>query len=571
MENYSLKTISCSSDDPDPLEKIIKTHLGKYIQIFLGLLEDEIKKFYKFYLFLERAIHVKLNSILYGENKYKHFIYKDIITELTKLEGIMLDILELSDFINLNLTAIRKILKKFDKQFNLKSNPVALYYLKHKLKDSSSNLVYILQFKIIDESSAIIDRLCKTLKEVFEEPKKESQSSNSSDIEHMLSEPLLKEINISDVSLLSRGGNAKTFKKIIEEKFNKIRELNEKIDESNNLLRSNANFWNLNNYKTEIEADKLDEYKNFMVEYIEEENILENLIPQVDSNLSLKNEKIYFLNVWLTLIHTFLFTMNGFIVHPSNPGYLKKLDSSPFLTGVIISLTPLAAIISTFVYSSLINSGYKNSYFISVFCLIFGNFLYSFADYSKSVIIMGVGRIFVGLGGARVVNRRYLIEQIPNRLIMHYSLLYVVMICIGMATGPGLAMIFYSIPEFSINNINFDAYTYPGWFCFIIWIMFSFVLFTSFEDHVEKKIKYLNDFEKVDSPPKKLSLDSKEKYAAELRKINTTYHTTNLVEKDVQNIIMEESQNFSYLSISFSILSLVLFSIRVKYFLKKIR
>ncbi len=565
MENFSIKTISCSSDDPDPLEKIIKTHLGKYIQIFLGLLEDEIKKFFKFFIFLERGIHVKLNSILYGEIKYKRFVYKDIIEELGKLEGIMLDILELSDFINLNLTAIRKILKKFDKQFNLKTNPVALYYLKHKLKDASSNLVYILQFKIIDESSAIIDRLCKSLKEVYEEPKKESQSSNSSDIENMLSEPLLKEIHVSEISILSRGGNARIIKKIIEEKFNKICDLNEKIDESNNLLRSNANFLNLNNYKTETDTAKMHDYKNFMIEYIEEENILENLVPQVDSNLNLKNEKIYSLNIWLTLIHTFLFTMNGFIVHPSNPGYLKKLNSNPFLTGVIISMTPLAAIISTFIYSSLINSGYKNSYFISVFCLIFGNFLYSFADYSKSVFIMGLGRIFVGLGGARVVNRRYLIEQIPNRLIMHYSLLYVIMICIGMATGPGLAMLFYLIPEFSINNIYLDAYTYPGWFCFFIWIFFSFILVTSFDDHVEKKINYLNDYEKVDSSPKKMSIDSKEKFATELRKMNTSFNTSNLVEKDVQNIILEESQNFSYLSISFSILSLVLFTIRVKY------
>ena len=56
--------------------------------------------------------------------------------------------LSISDYVNLNVTAIRKILKKFDKKFKLKENPIALYYLRKNLKSNNSYLSYILQFKV---------------------------------------------------------------------------------------------------------------------------------------------------------------------------------------------------------------------------------------------------------------------------------------------------------------------------------------------------------------------------------------------------------------------------------------
>ena len=48
---------------------------------------------------------------------------------------------------------------------------------------------------------------------------------------------------------------------------------------------------------------------------------------------------------------------------------------------------------------------------------------------------MGLGRFLIGFASARVVNRRYLIDKIPHEMIMHYSLLYVVLTCMGMAGG----------------------------------------------------------------------------------------------------------------------------------------
>jgi hypothetical protein len=172
IENSISKILSNNTNsnssqiDKNPLEgleKIINSHLGKYIKIYLKFLEEEIKKFYRFFLKLEKDCYKQVNSLLINRKSYEQFYLKDYLEEVNNLENAIRQILDLSEYINLNLTAVRKILKKFDKIFELQSNPLALYFFREKLGDSSSNLVYILQFKIIDESSAIMDSLIEEL------------------------------------------------------------------------------------------------------------------------------------------------------------------------------------------------------------------------------------------------------------------------------------------------------------------------------------------------------------------------------------------------------------------------
>lgn len=562
LSNISEREIS---DETDPFEKIIKSSIGKYIKSFLNFLEDEVKKFSSFYINIEKEIYCKMNSHLYTHHHtFEDYSLNEIFEELNQLQKLILEILEVANFINLNLTAVRKILKKFDKKFELQNNPVALHFLKQKLRDSSSSLVYILQFKIIDESSAIIERSLKNLESEYN--KKKQVLNTKGEAEEMMGEPLLKEMNIS---MLSGGLHAEEVEKMYEERFKKIRALNEQIDESNNLIRSNVVFWSLNSFKTEFDMRRIEEYKDVMLEYIEEEKILENLLPQVEGGVEVsKGEKIYQMNIWLTLMHTFLFTMNGFIVQPSNPLYLARLNASPFLTGIILGMTPLAAVVSTFGYSYLVNKGYRHTYYISLLSLICGNFLYSYADSVNSVMVMATGRIFVGFGGARVVNRRYLIEQVPDRMIMHYSLLYVIMICLGMAAGPAIALVLFNIPEFTLTsiNLNFNPYTNPGWICMALWVIFSFILLSLFDDNAIKYHGSISADIENRTPPAGGTFESREKVekcVKEIKKLNQNFTNVNLVEKDIESLIKEEEETFSYLSIAFTLLSVILITSRM--------
>ena len=84
----------------------------------------------------------------------------------------------LNAFINDNMKAIKKILKKFDKKFSNYFGNIGPKYIIENLSKQNSDLEYLLQFKIIDETSCICESNLKLLIECF----KEHCSSNRANV-----------------------------------------------------------------------------------------------------------------------------------------------------------------------------------------------------------------------------------------------------------------------------------------------------------------------------------------------------------------------------------------------------
>ena len=257
--------------------------------------------------------------------------------------------------------------------------------------------------------------------------------------------------------------------------------------------------------------------------------------------------------------------MNCFIVQPTNSEFLRKINYNPFLTGIVLSMTPLAAMISSIYYSDLKNFGYKFTYSVSLFCFVLGNFFYSFADYTESIIVMILGRILIGLGGVREVNRRYIIEEVPDHLVQNYSLWYNMMLLLGMAAGPGAALFLQFVPEFTIGIININIFTNPGLFCTLSWGIFAIIFIFLFEEVQNQKNSYkMSDADLINN----LLLNNKEcdsfKHYEEICKINDNYTPINMVYKDIQILIKEEETTFSYLSVALKLLGIILFTIKVR-------
>ena len=135
-----------NKDEQDTLDHILRSSIGKLVDEFLKLLNDEIKKLALFYKQLEKDICSLICERL--KNDYTTFNLKDITSEILHISNLIDKVFDLSKFLNLNITAIRKILKKFDKNFSQNMAPIALHYLRKMLSDSNSYLVYILEFKV---------------------------------------------------------------------------------------------------------------------------------------------------------------------------------------------------------------------------------------------------------------------------------------------------------------------------------------------------------------------------------------------------------------------------------------
>lgn len=150
---------------------------------FLQAVDVEIKKVFRSYLNKERELYLMTNSHLHIRNNYENFNCEHLIKELNELVKISVFILKLENFVNLNLIGLRKILKKFDKKFDRVFGKISLKYLVKKLEGNNSDLLYILQFKMIDESSSILDDLLMEIESRFTEAFKILKSHKNKNID----------------------------------------------------------------------------------------------------------------------------------------------------------------------------------------------------------------------------------------------------------------------------------------------------------------------------------------------------------------------------------------------------
>jgi hypothetical protein len=154
--------------------------------------------------------------------------------------------------------------------------------------------------------------------------------------------------------------------------------------------------------------------------------------------------------------------------------------------------------------------------------------------------------------------------------------------------GPLFALILLQIPDKNYFDFRFNKFTYPGWFCAIIWIIYGIFLSINFLDKL--KINEFSDIEIENNIAKEniineLEIDkNKDKDKGKFKEkidyfnldneLNTNINksnediknfsfSSNLIEYDINNLIREQDESFSYMSISFVILILILFLIRV--------
>ena len=72
----------------------------------------------------------------------------------------------------------------------------------------------------------------------------------------------------------------------------------------------------------------------------------------------------------------------------------------------------LLALVSCVLYSWWTNYGFKPPLLFSTIMLIVGNLLYAMALQTDSFMLIIIGRLLNGIGGARGINRRYIADHV---------------------------------------------------------------------------------------------------------------------------------------------------------------
>ena len=431
-----------------------KVQIKEKIDSFIKSLDKEIKKIYIFYSSKEKDIYQKINKKIQNKSKIYDKNPSDLIKEMNSLLYISELCKQIIIYIFWNIKALKTILFIFDKSTKNIVDSLAYLYLKKYLAQNNSDIIYILNFKTLDETIFQVEEISNEIKNIIN--KNNDFRNNKEQKENFKNFIDGIKINIHDYdkmyqNIFSELSEWKRFLNINLElptsNYNSIfrnttlvGDYNpsnfQKIKNSKSILKKN-NYNLLNDGEGEDDAVgdnfSLYKFKN------KEKKILNKYKIDLSKSLfndvlSLNTKKKKILsnenNKNLILIYIFLFfySFSYCIIIPllNEQKLIKSEDEYEeycHFFGLIITMPILGNLVSLIYINKLIKYKYKLTLFLSLFLiliyyliLIAGRIVYHLKEKINNYtffLLLG-GRFFLGLSNLRLIGKEYINIFIPN-------------------------------------------------------------------------------------------------------------------------------------------------------------
>jgi hypothetical protein len=416
------------------------------IKSFFDLLDKEIKKIYIFYSSKEKDIYQNINKRIQNKQNIKNKSCEEILKEMDDLEYLSNLCLELLEFIYLNIRALKSILSILDDNLNYESQTISYNYLKKYLSKDNSDLIYILSFKILDETILAIQGLfgdCRNslknneefknnneLKSEYKEHKKNiiKNVDNFDETHEQIFSELTRWQKFLDVNLdlPSSSKNSifedttfvgdyigkKTIKKKSFKKAEKKKNDNEKIIVEEPDTNS-------------LDIELLESFKRDISDiFSNQEDYLSKDTKKLLSEENIKNIKFFYILV-------FFYYYSYFVII----SIIKKLNEGKKYYGLIISIPSLGSLISQQYIKQIIKCNFKFVLIKSLF-FVFCHFILCAISFDKPIIyLLLFARFLLGLSSLDRLCKIYIDQYIPISKQIKSNKSYLIYIYAGCILG----------------------------------------------------------------------------------------------------------------------------------------
>ena len=362
------------------------------------------------------------------------------------------DVMQFVKFIDLNVTAVRKILKKYDKKTKTKLSHNYLSAYANQYVDSHLDQLY---------HDGGLSSLVLSLKRAFEElhqVEMKMAMNNKEDKQQRGEYYHRRMISMPTTSMLATTEQVTNADQITHDR----EPILQMIKISRERLKQNTKYVDI------IAAQAL----------LFEESDEEVSVSAEDMDGVSKAQRI---SSMLNLASTFLYMANYYIVAPTCGDYAVRVGSTESMAGIVIGMTPNAALIATVLYGWWSNHSYKSALIFAATCSVLGNITYALALYYNSITLVMIGRFLNGFGSARSINRRFIADVFTRKERTAASAAFVTAAALGMSAGPALASLL-SAMTFSPDSMFWTNETVPGWVMLCLWLVFLLVFCLYFEE-----------------------------------------------------------------------------------------
>ena len=437
---------------PEEIEKdaegsnIFKDKKGENLKEFIELFIKEFRKSYDFFINIEKVLVKKVNTHLYTQTSYSTYSLAELSKEMKSLSLTIYLTKCLNAFINDIMVAMKKILKKFDKNFSHLFGLITPHIILKLLSKDNSELDNLLQFRIIDEISIIAENSTSELKRYFDQ---NNENSNPDNIKYR-----------SD--FITNYNNTLKYIKDIDELIYFKTQYRDWVDYISKKKDKKSTKYLENDIFNPILSSSY--YKDNLLDKFLSTKDAFNEIKTMQKKISLVNKRniililtqTFFYNSLLTCIFPVLFNFMTTENNTSIKNYL--LNIFIFLIVGATYLGQLASIFFFYNYMSI--KKIKFSYILSYSFIIIGSLIYILCIILKknnlltSFILMG-SRLLIGLGSNPMIGKKYLTLYTPKYLLPTLSKIYLIIEFCGLILGPSITALLIFIDSgkgFSKSN-----------------------------------------------------------------------------------------------------------------------
>ena len=471
------------------LHSLYNLKYGSELKRFIDLLESEFRKCYIHFVSQEKELYKKVNGHSYSSEFYKDYNILNVFSEIKEIALTLKLAKQLNCFINDNVMALKKILKKFDKKYQRYFGIIAPKYILTHLTSQNSDLEYLLQFKLIDESTTICENNLNELLKLYKRLRGNNINLNINK-NNNINEESKKMPNLNNLD-----NNINTLKNRIYDYLDSIDELTYfKIQyrewfyyakKNERLVKNNPKIFENDIYNPVLSSTY---HKDSLLEKcVSSKNALKE-VERSQSPLSHSNKT----NLILIYIQAAIYGSMITNIFPVISNYFdlyiqkdfKKLYLIPIVIVYFANLLPL----TIFVYLDYIdknNISMQLSYIISYALLFLSSIIIIFVknDNSKKTqnfILILISRLFLGISNNQMINKKYITLYLPKIRLPRVSKNYLISEIIGLIFGPFITFILNYINEFDLFGIKYTHFNCIGWYGVFISFIFGLIHFIFF-------------------------------------------------------------------------------------------
>ena len=525
--------------------------INKWIKEFTDNLDKEIRIIYIFFSKNEKQLYKDINIYLHIKDDYINYDLEDYLKQYQELKKLSIFSLNMSKYVYYNLKALIKILKKFDKKIigpKDKDTHIQNSYIIKKLEEQNSDILYLINFKMLDEVNVILEDLISCLKDQFKLRKNEFKSSfieyieaDNSKEEELIDKKKVNKIDINQASIMME----EFHKKI---KIN-IKNIDMIASEITKLFLPWKEFLRISG-DVSSRLIQLSKELNSFSNSDEEGNMMFRNSKSIVETISFSKQNSY--NIIITLYHAFLYMFSFSIIIPTYPELItysmEKYDNQlnyNFYYGLLMMMAPIGALISYIYESNIFMITTKIPFVISSFGLILGNFLYFISGNLDLFFLLFIGRFLIGLFNLRTHNKMYIINFLLKKDVSFYLTMFHTFSMIGLGLG-FLINICLVILFNDKDNQYINKYTsgplLSTILCFILFIL-SIVFFTEARSNTFN-ITSMKSF--ISEPNKSFisNISSNENINSKNINDNNNHNVSNLIfEENINDEYSEELKN----------------------------